>query len=320
MSDSNYIPSFLKQEPADRSGSRQLMTQDDWSRLMHPDDKSAIAAMESLPGFSTVMKWVLSGVVEKIMYGQNIGNAIKLGPDQLPEYYNLLLPVCQKLGLTEIPEFYMEMNPAPNAETCGENKVFIKMTSGLVESFSPEDIQIVLAHECGHILFKHVRYLMLAKALMMGLNSAIGQVASIATLGGTIAFEQCVYRWMRMSEYSSDRVAMLYAGSMKKAMSVIVRLAGGPDALLKNVNYDAYLVQAEECERVFSTKDIEGFMQNLSLWSRTHPLNASRGYQMNKFFATSNYKSAARKIGSFCCSQCGAEMRTDNICVNGHFC
>lgn len=318
MADSKFVPSFLDKNQSFSSRGAGGIPLENWARLMHPEDRAAIAAMEGLPAFSIIMKWVLSGIVEKIMYGQNIGNCLKLGPKQLAEYYNLLLPVCEKLGIQEIPELYMEMNPVPNALTCGEKRVFIRMTSGLLESFSPEDVQIVLAHECGHILFKHVRYLMLARALMMGMGTTLGQMASIASLGGMIAFEQCVYRWMRMSEYSADRVALLYAGNMKKALSVIVRLAGGPDQLVKNVNYDTYLEQAEECEKVFSAKDIEGYMQNLSLWSQTHPFNASRGYQMKTFSATTNYKTAAKQIGTFCCPVCAGKMRTDNICTNGH--
>ena len=142
----------------------------------------------------------------------------------------------------------------------------------------------------------------------------------IATLGGSVALEQCVYRWRRMSEYSADRVAMLYAGNIKKALHVIVRLAGGPEALVKNVNYDAYLAQASECERTFKPEDMEGIMQNLSLWNQTHPLNASRAFQLNEFYATTSYKSVAKCLGTFCCPQCNGKMRSDTVCVNGHFC
>ena len=316
----NFIPSFLSHSDATGIATSRPLENIDWEHLMHPEDRSAIATMEAVPCFSAAMKAVLTGVVEKISYGQNIGNALKLGPDQLPEYYNLLLPVCETLGINQIPELYMEMNPIPNAETCGEERTYIKMTSGLVESFSPEDIQIVLAHECGHILFKHIRYLMLAQAFMMGINLLGSGVAMIATLGGSVALEQCVYRWRRMSEYSADRVAMLYAGNIKKALHVIVRLAGGPEALVKNVNYDAYLAQASECERTFKPEDMEGIMQNLSLWNQTHPLNASRAFQLNEFYATTSYKSVAKCLGTFCCPQCNGKMRSDTVCVNGHFC
>lgn len=309
-----YQPSFLSNAPAFSGDSQEI----DWSSMMHPDDREAIDAMEKLPGFSTVMKWVLSGVVEKVMFGKNIGNTLRLGPDQLPEYYQLLVDVCKTLGITEIPQFYMEMNPVPNAYTCGEQKAFVHVTSGLVESFTPEDIRIVLAHECGHILFRHVRYSMLAQTLLLGLGSALGMAATVASFGLSTAFEQCVYRWMRMSEYSADRVSALYAGSAKKATSVIMHLAGGPESILKNVNYKAYYEQTLEYEKTFSTKDWEGILQNLTLWSKTHPYNASRGVEIGRFASTTAFKTTAQRLGTYCCGECGAKMRTLNICMNGH--
>ena len=248
-----YKPSFLN--TTSNLGSQ--IGEIDWQALMHPHDRDAIAAMEMLPGFSTVMKWVLTGVIEKISYGQNIGNNLKIGPKQLPEYYNLLLDVCKTLGIQDIPELYLSMNPVPNAWTCGEKRIYITMTSGLLESLSADEVKTVLAHECGHILFKHVRYLMLAQALKLGLDTTLGRSVSLASMGVTYAFEQCVYRWMRMSEYSSDRVAAIYAGSAKRASQIFMRFAGGPESILKNVNYEAFYEQTQECERVFSTTGFE---------------------------------------------------------------
>ena len=173
-----YKPSFL-----DPGLVFSMQKEDiDWQSLMHPQDRSAIAAMEALPGFSTVMKWILTGAVEKLKYGENIGDNLKLGPKQLPEYYDMLVEVCDTLGIKDIPELYLSMNPYPNAETCGEQCVFIKMTSGLLESLSADEVKTVLAHECGHILFKHVRYLMLAQALKLGLDSTLGKSISFASV------------------------------------------------------------------------------------------------------------------------------------------
>lgn len=103
----NYIPSFLSHSDATGIATSRPLENIDWEHLMHPEDRSAIATMEAVPCFSAAMKAVLTGVVEKISYGQNIGNALKLGPDQLPEYYNLLLPVCETLGLDKCLNFSM---------------------------------------------------------------------------------------------------------------------------------------------------------------------------------------------------------------------
>ncbi len=313
-----YKPSFL--EPERKSAFRTgEINANNWQSLMHPEDSSAIAAMEKLPGFSAVTRAVLTGGFEKMIHGENIGYNLKIGPRQLPEYYNMLTEVCGTLGIAQIPELYLSLNPCPNAMTYGEEYISIVMTSGLLESFSPDEIKIVLAHECGHILFKHVRYSTLALFLKLGLNTALGRGLTVVTAGAAAAFEQAVYRWQRMSEYSADRVSAIYAGSAKRAAQVIIRLAGGPDAILKNVNYEAFCEQIKEFESICNADGINGWIHNATLWGKDHPYNASRAAEIIRFAGTAEFKTVAQRLGTYCCAECGAKMRTDGICENGHF-
>ena len=86
-----------------------------------------------------------------------MASAIRLSPNQLPKLYNRLPPICKKLGI-EQPEFYLSMDPNPNAWTFGDTKIFITITSGLVDMMTEEELDAVIAHECGHILCHHVLY------------------------------------------------------------------------------------------------------------------------------------------------------------------
>jgi len=314
MSKSSFTPSFLIPSTSLTHGTRDVLSEEDWARLQHPDDKAAIAAMENLPGFSMLMKTVLTGVYEKFAYGINMGSALRLGPAQLPEYYNLLPPVCEKLGLREIPEFYLKQDPTPNAWTSGEQRVYITMTSGLMQLLTPEDIQTVLAHECGHILFKHVRYSMLAQTLSTGLE--------LIPIAGTLisaGLKPLMCRWMRMAELSCDRAGLLWTGNLKKSVRVSVCLAAGSAALVENFNHETYLAQAEECENILHADGFDGLLQKYTLWDMTHPFAASRAHHLAKFYQTSLYKNTVRRMGTYCCPTCGCAMRTENICVNGHF-
>ena len=47
------------------------------------------------------------------------------------------------MGIEE-PEFYLEMNPVPNAYTFGDTKVFITITSGLVDMMDDEELDAFL--------------------------------------------------------------------------------------------------------------------------------------------------------------------------------
>lgn len=91
---------------------------------------------------------------------------IRVSPTQLPEIYNILPPICDQLEIVE-PEFYLEMNPMPNAYAFGDTKTAITVTSSLVEMMSKDELTAVVAHECGHIACHHMLYHSLAQILAM---------------------------------------------------------------------------------------------------------------------------------------------------------
>ena len=98
------------------------------AEFIHPEDAAALRQLESIPGFPTIAKKVLELGYEKLRYGINMASTIRLSPTQLPELYRHLPPICERLGIKE-PEFYLEMNPVPNAYTSGDTRVFIVVTS-----------------------------------------------------------------------------------------------------------------------------------------------------------------------------------------------
>lgn len=140
------------------------------SDFIHPEDAAALRQLESIPGFPTLVKKFYALGYEKLLYGTNMASNIRLSETQLPELYRRLPPICKLLGIPE-PEFYLEMNPMPNAYTFGDTKIFIKVTSGLVEMLNDDEIDAVIAHECGHILCRHVLYHNMANLLLTGADA-----------------------------------------------------------------------------------------------------------------------------------------------------
>ena len=139
--------------------------------FIHPEDAAALRQLESIPGFPTLVKKLMSMGLEQLQYGVNMASAIRLSPSQLPKLYNRLPPICKKLGI-EQPEFYLSMDPNPNAWTFGDTKIFITITSGLVDMMTEEELDAVIAHECGHILCHHVLYHSIAHYVMVWIRWA----------------------------------------------------------------------------------------------------------------------------------------------------
>ena len=116
------------------------------TEFIHPEDAAALRQLESIPGFPALVKKIMALGFEQLQYGLNMATGIRLSPTQLPKLYNHLPPICERLGIAE-PEFYLQMDPNPNAWTFGDTKIYITITSGLVELLNDEELDAVIAHE-----------------------------------------------------------------------------------------------------------------------------------------------------------------------------
>lgn len=132
--------------------------------FIHPEDIDALEMLDAIPLLPKILKKFLDIGAEQLYYGLNKASKILLSPTQLPEIYNILPPICEQLEIAE-PEFYLEMNPYPNAYTFGDTQIAITVTSSLVEMVSHEELRAVIAHECAHIACHHMLYHSLAQVL-----------------------------------------------------------------------------------------------------------------------------------------------------------
>ena len=117
---------------------------------LHPLDLSARRQLESVPLLQKVTQTYVSRITERSMRQQLFSEAVRLGPRQFPEYYRLLPPLCHALGMPEPPLFLWE-DDGLNASSYGQTRPVITLGLALVKALEPDEIQAVLAHECGHI-------------------------------------------------------------------------------------------------------------------------------------------------------------------------
>lgn len=214
------------------------------SEFTHPDDLEALKLLNSIPVLPKVMKKFMDMGMEQLYFGLNKASKIRVSPTQLPEIYNILPPICDQLEIVE-PEFYLEMNPMPNAYAFGDTKTAITVTSSLVEMMSKDELTAVVAHECGHIACHHMLYHSLAQILA----NASGMFETLANLAVHIHYT--LMYWQRQSELSCDRAAA-YVASPETVMAVMARLAGGPKSITAKVNMQEWARQADEYEKIYN--------------------------------------------------------------------
>lgn len=278
--------------------------------FIHPTDEAARLQLEEMPGFSKVLEWYLSIGLERIVQGIYTASNIKLSPTQLPEIYNHLPPICKKFGIPE-PEFYLTMDPTPNAWVTGNRKTFLVVTSGLLESMKEDELDAILAHECGHIVCEHILYHTIGRTLM--------GLASLLPIGRTL-LKPMIYAlqfWSRRSEFSADRAAAVCMGK-EAATHALIRLSGGPLSITEKLNFEEYARQAADYDTHRESK-WNKILQNLSILESSHPYMAVRVQELSKWAGSEQFEEVLKRFEtastSFPCPHCGKIITEQN-----HFC
>jgi len=258
------------------------------SEFIHPEDAAALRQLESIPGFPALVKKIMALGVEQLQYGLNMATAIRLSPTQLPKLYNHLPPICEKLGIAE-PEFYMQMDPVPNAWTFGDTKIYITITSGLVELLNDEELDAVIAHECGHILCRHVLYHSIARYILSGADL----LGILGTL--TVPIQYAIFYWQRKSELSCDRCGSIITSPEVVACSM-ARLSGGPKSITCNLNMEEWAAQADLYDKIKNDGLWNKALQLAVVIGQSHPFSAVRVREILKWGQSSQYKSLIQNL------------------------
>ena len=255
----------------------------DSSLYIHEADKKALDALKAIPGFTPLLKGFMKIWNEKQFLIQNMSSNLHITEKQLPKYYNMLPPICEKLGI-EIPELYLTLDVRPNAYTYGDTKPFIIMTSGLLETLPEKLIPTVLAHECGHIACHHSLYTTMGNFILQGLANVFG-LSPLITLPLQVAF----YYWMRCSEYSADRAAAIYDEKADNIVEMCMRFAGFDKDIKAKANVEIFMAQAVEYKDLINESKWNKTLEFLMLSQADHPFNAVRAYECNEWVKSENF-------------------------------
>ena len=255
--------------------------------FLHESDKAALDALKSIPGFTPILKGFMKSFNDKAMHIQNMSTNIRIDERQLPKYHDMLKPICEKLGIAE-PDLYLTLNVVPNAYTSGDDKPYIVMTSGLLETMPEELIPTVLAHECGHIACQHVLYrtmgqMILNGSLLMLLSSGLAGLISIP-LRTAFAY------WMRCSEFSADRAAIMCDGTPDKLVEMCMRFAGFDKNIEGIMNKEAFIDQAKEYRELIKNDSTNQAMEFMMFRNNSHPINAIRALEAMEWAETDSFK------------------------------
>ncbi len=252
--------------------------------LIHPEDAKALKALKNIPALPKIMEKIFQYGYDELSWSENVTTNLRLSETQMPEIYNRLPPICQRLGIP-VPELYLQMTPYANAWTSGHKKVYIVITLGLIKKIKGDELDAVLAHECGHILCQHVLYQTLANAIF-SFGDAIAD-SFVGTIGNAAMkpIRQALLVWSRASELSADRVACIFTPALTLSRA-LARLEMIPKSIVEKMDFHSWSQQGKDYEALKEGTAWNKIVHWMSDSDANHPYTPVRVFEAMKWEQT----------------------------------
>jgi Zn-dependent protease with chaperone function len=277
----------------------------------HPLDKAALEKVRNNVAFRKIMTEFIRIGVEKMFRIQYTGSCLRIDKDDYPEIYERLQNAGDVLGMTKLPDLYMQYDYYINAFTTGEKEPLMVLHSGMIDFLEPAEQQYIVGHELGHILSHHVLYHMIVDSFVGFLD--LGLL--------TKPIELALLYWSRMSELTADRAGLLACQDVNACIKAMIKMAGLPQSQYDNINIPAFIEQAHE----FGEKSgglIDESIKFISIAQSTHPWLVLRASELLKWIESGDYNAIINKRRAIVCPHCGntipAEPEICPVCGGKH--
>jgi len=203
---------------------------------------------------------------------QLLATSVRVTQAMSPRLDALIRACCTTLGVETPVETYVYPDSSFNAGCVRpeQGRVFVMLSSALLEAFDDEELRFVIGHELGHHLFAHHR---LPVRLLAGEGGVPGPTA------------MTLFAWSRFAEVSADRAGFVCAGGLEPVARALFKLASGLKGGLVQMRADDLLAQVgdmrEELSRQASVEE-----KPRGDWFATHPFSPLRLHAA-KYFAQS---------------------------------
>lgn len=177
-------------------------------------------------------------------------SSLMLSKDQFPRIFEIFERVCYKLGANPNHiRLYIKQSPVYNAFALGIIQKAVILHSSLVDDFTDEELEVVIAHEVAHIVSGHTVFL------------AFIPRQDIPFLELVTGF------YSRNCEYTCDRAAVAVTKNVVSCVTAMLKLCAGAK-VSKSIDYTSFGDQIKMAQY-----DIGVFLAELS---SSHPVPVKR--------------------------------------------
>ncbi|MHC9088617.1 M48 family metallopeptidase [Tenacibaculum sp. IMCC1] len=194
----------------------------------------------------------------------------------------MLAPVLHEIGdhckevlkLKADIEFFVYQEDKFNASCYppDEDKLYIILTSGILERFTKDELAFVIGHEIGHVLFEHFNY-----PVKHILDEGANDLAPIHAMK--------LYAWNRNAEISADRAGLLCCKSFEAAARTFFKLSSGVTSDSLDFKLTEYINQFSDLEEVLNDDT-----HDPSDWYSSHPFSPLRIKALELFNKSKTYE------------------------------
>lgn len=264
----------------------------------HRFDREALESVRKLPGFDSVVNFVLNWTMIKWHVVELCGSNFHVTKESCPELYKMVNESAEILDIDRLPEIYTQWSYGINAYTTGyKDNTILVLQSGSVDLLPDPELTFVIGHEMGHIKSGHVLYHMMVQFF--------AQIISSTVLAGkfVVPIQLGLNYWYRMSEFTADRAGLLACQDLEAALSAIMKMAGLPKRYFNTSDPKVFAKQAKE----FMTKygdTTDKIIRNISILDDTHPWTVMRTYELIKWVENGEYDKILNGNAGKTCPMC----------------
>ncbi len=199
--------------------------------------------INAIPGVYRFFKALTNQVVPYLKQQINL-TALKVGPDQFPEVYQITQECARRLGIG-MPTIFVQSNMSEmnaGAYCFEDDSPLITITSGLLERFTKGELKVVIGHECGHVHNNHLIYTTAVNTILQSFQMTIPGVRQIIAMGSA-PIQYALMAWSRAAEVTCDRAGIICSDSFDDEISSKAKFLYGAAFDSAKVNVDAILKQ-----------------------------------------------------------------------------
>jgi len=261
------------------------------SEYEHPSMQIVNQAMRKNPMLNAIAEKV-SRKVGKPWY-ESTFTSIPVTERQFPRVHEVALTAAQRLGLPRLPDVYVESSRGYSSATYGSKQdAFVNVGSFLTRLLRDRELLFVVGHEYGHLIGQHALWLTVSNLMFGEHRSSIMSEGVLGLLSPTrlvsAGAEALVTNWMRVADFTADRVGLLAVGDFETARRALFLLYQKNRADLGEVDLDEWMEQQEASEPKITKVS--------QLMSSGAPYLGVRLNELKRFCESPQYRLARDKV------------------------